>query len=191
MRILPLSAAPLAAALAAALVALPSLALAHPGHGDEAHFLSGLTHPLLGVDHLLAMVAVGLWAALAGGRAMLVLPLAFLAAMLAGGLAGAGAQELPVMEPMILASVIVLGAAVALALSLPLWVSAALVAVFGAAHGFAHGVEGPGGAEYAAGFLIATAALHGLGLALGRFGPMALRLAGGVVALGGVALALV
>lgn len=177
--------------LVAALVVIPSLALAHPGHGDEARFLSGLTHPLLGVDHLLAMVAVGLWAALAGGRAMPVLPLAFLAAMLAGGLAGAGAAEQPVVEPVILASVIVLGAAVAVALRLPLGVSAGLVALFGAAHGFAHGVEGPGGAEYAAGFLIATAALHGLGLALGRFGPGMVRLAGGAVALGGVALALV
>ncbi len=168
--------------LVAGLVALPAAAaLAHPGHvhevpaaGAAAAFLYGLLHPLTGLDHLLAMVAVGLWAALAGGRALWALPLAFVVAMLAGGALGTLGVPMPAVEPVILASVIVLGALVALAARLPLGAAVALVALFGLAHGHAHGAEGPGGslAAYAAGFTLATAALIvaglGLGLALGR-----------------------
>lgn len=175
--------------LAIVLALLPAAVLAHPHHDHAGGFGAGLAHPILGLDHLLAMVAVGLWAALAGGRARWALPGAFLAAMALTGLAGAGGAELALVEHVILASVIVLGAAVALALRAPLGMAVVLVAVFGAAHGWAHGVEGQGGLDYAAGFLLATAALHGLGLGLGRLGPWALRLAGGAVALGGAALA--
>lgn len=177
--------------LAISFLLAPTLALAHPHHDHAGGFGDGLAHPLLGLDHLLAMVAVGLWAALAGGRALWALPLTFLAAMAAAGLAGVGGAEIDAVEHVILASVILLGAAVALMWKAPLALALPLVALFGAAHGWAHGVEGPGGLDYAAGFLIATAALHGLGVAMARLGPLALRLTGGAVVLGGAALALV
>lgn len=182
MRILP---------LAALLAAWPGLALAHVGHGDEGHFIAGLGHPLIGPDHLLAMLAVGLWAALAGGRALWAMPLAFLAGMLAGGIVGAGGAALPVVEPAILASVVVTGAVSALALAVPLGAAVPVLAVFGLAHGHAHGLEGPGGGGYAAGFLIATAGLHLAGLAAGRLGLRLARVLGGAIAFGGATLAMV
>ncbi|MCO6419378.1 HupE/UreJ family protein [Siccirubricoccus sp. KC 17139] len=182
--------------LAAALLA-PLPALAHPGHGLEHGFAAGLAHPFLGLDHLLAMVTVGLLGGLLGGAARFALPGAFLAAMAAGaGLAMAGVA-LPGVEAGILASLIVLGALTALAVRLPLGAMAGLAALFGLLHGAAHGAELPGGsaALYVAGFLVATAALHGLGLALARpFAPWARRaaqLAGGATAAAGLALALV
>lgn len=170
----------------------PLPALAHPEDGDHGGLIAGFLHPVMGVDHLLAMLAVGLWAALAGGRALWAYPAAFLAAMAAGGLVGIGGPEVAVMEPAILASVVVLGAATALALRLPILVSVAMLAVFGLAHGYAHGVEGPAGLDtgYAAGFLLATAALHaaglGLGLWLGRgtLLPAARALGAAVAAIG-------
>jgi urease accessory protein len=150
------------------LTLLAGLAQAHVG-AHEAGFAAGVGHPVGGADHVLAMVAVGFWAALTGGRALWVMPLAFVGAMLAGGALGAYGVAVPGVEPMILASVIVLGGAVALAVRMPLGLALAGIAVFGAAHGLAHGAEGPeaGLAGYAAGFLMATAALHGVGLALG------------------------
>lgn len=173
------------------LLLTPAAAMAHPhGHAAGDGLVSGLVHPLLGPDHLLAMVAVGLWAAAIGGRALWTLPAAFLAAMTVSGLLGAGGPEVALVEHVIIASVIVAGAAVALALKLPPAAAVTLVAVFGAAHGWAHGVEGPGGAAYAAGFVLATGALHAAGIALGRLWPQALRGAGAAVALGGGALAL-
>jgi urease accessory protein len=170
---------------------LPATALAHTGRDHGGGFASGLSHPLLGPDHLLAMIAVGLWAGLWGGRALIAYPVTFLAAMLAGGLIGVGGAELPVVEPAILASVIVLGALVALAFRVPMAVSVAGLALFGLAHGYAHGVEGPGSTGYALGFVIATAALHGLGIALARLGIPATRALGGAVAVAGVALVFV
>ncbi|MFN3937023.1 MAG: HupE/UreJ family protein [Gemmobacter sp.] len=165
-------------------------AAGHTGHLDTGHFVSGLLHPVLGSDHVLAMLAVGLWAALTGGRAVVAYPLAFMAAMLAGGLLGAGAAGPAAVEPAILASVVVVGAVVALALRAPMPAALALLAPCGIAHGYAHGLEGPGGAGYAAGFLLTTAALHLAGIALGRIGPHVARLGGATVALSGVALAL-
>lgn len=170
---------------------LPAAALAHTGHGHASGFASGLAHPLLGPDHLLAMIAVGLWAGLSGGRALIVFPLAFVAAMLAGGLMGAGGAGLAVVEPTILASLITLGALVALAFRAPMGISLVGLALFGLAHGHAHGIEGPGGAGYALGFVIATAALHGLGIVLARLGIPATRALGGAVAVAGVALVFV
>jgi len=175
--------------LALSVLLIPVIAMAHPGHDETSGFVSGLSHPLFGPDHLLAMVAVGLWAALTGGRALWAYPAAFMAAMLAGGLAGAGAAGLPVVEPVILASVVVIGAAAALALRVSLWAALPALALFGLAHGHAHGVEGPGGAEYALGFVIATGALHGAGIGLARVGLTAGRVLGGGVALAGVVLA--
>lgn len=170
---------------------IPAAALAHTGHDHASGFASGLAHPLLGPDHLLAMIAVGLWAALSGGRALIAYPLAFVAAMLAGGLIGVGGAGLPVVEPAILASVIGLGALVALATRATMAVSLAALVLFGLAHGYAHGIEGPGVASYGLGFLIATAALHGLGIALARLGIPTTRALGGAVAVAGVALVFV
>jgi urease accessory protein len=175
--------------LALMILLLPAVALAHTGHGEASGFAAGLAHPVLGPDHLLAMVAVGLWAALTGGRALWAWPAAFVGAMLVGGLAGAGAGALPVVEPLILASVIIIGAAAALALRVSPWAALPALALFGAAHGHAHGVEGPGGADYALGFVIATLALHGAGIALARLGQTGARVLGGGVALAGVVLA--
>lgn len=174
---------------------LPQAALAHPGHSEGSQFLSGLAHPVGGADHLLAMVALGLLAAQIGGRAIWALPLAFVGSMIAGGLAGFGGLPFPGVEPMILASVIVLGALVAMAARLPLAMLLPGVALFGFAHGWAHGAEGPtaGLAVYALGFAIATMALHLTGIAIGKLlehGTL-LRGLGGGTAVAGLALAMV
>jgi len=172
---------------------LPSAAFAHVGHVHGDAFMAGLSHPMSGADHVLAMLAVGLWAAGLGGRAIWALPVSFVGAMLVGGSLGAMGFAIPMVEPMILASIIVLGAAVGLALRLPLGVMLGAVALFGAAHGYAHGVEGPsaGLGLYAMGFAAATMALHLAGIALGRGLPaLALRGAGLAVATSGLALAL-
>jgi urease accessory protein len=172
---------------------LPTPLLAHGLH-DSGTFLAGAMHPVGGLDHVLAMLAVGLLAAQMAGRALWALPLAFVAAMLAGGAMGAAGLPFPAVEPMILASIVILGALVALALRLPLTVTLALTAVFGLAHGWAHGAEGPaaGLALYAAGFAGATAGLHLAGIALGRgLSAPLLRGLGAVAASGGLALAFV
>ena len=181
--------------LAAALL-LPQAALAHTGHHDAGQFASGLAHPVGGPDHLLAMLALGLLAAQVGGRALWALPLAFVGSMVAGGLAGVSGLAFPgVVEPMILASVVILGALVAMAARLPLAVLVPGVALFGFAHGWAHGAEGPaqGLAVYAIGFAVATMALHGAGIGIGRLldrGAL-LRTLGGGTAVAGLALAMV
>ncbi|PLL12444.1 urease accessory protein [Tabrizicola sp. TH137] len=179
--------------LSAVLAALPAAVLAHEGHGSG--FLAGAGHPIGGTDHLLAMLAVGLWAAMLGGRALWVLPLAFVTAMLAGGGMGHAGLPLPGVEPMILASVILVGVAAALALRLPLGWAALGVAAFGLFHGHAHGMEGPqdGLALFAAGFALATLALHmaglGIGLALNALaGRGVLRMLGLGTVLGGLSL---
>ncbi|MCQ0970262.1 HupE/UreJ family protein [Paracoccus sp. TK19116] len=169
----------------------PTAALAHAGH-DAGSFGAGFGHPLGGADHVLAMVAVGLLAAQSGGRAVWALPVTFVASMLVGGLLGANGAPFPGVEPAILASCIILGAMVALALRLPLAVMLVGTAFFGAAHGWAHGAEGPasGLLVYAAGFAIATTMLHGLGILAGRAVPaLMLRGAGGLAMVAGAALA--
>ncbi len=183
--------------LAAALSLAATPVLAHPG-GAQAHsFLAGVQHPLFGWDHLLAMLAVGLWAGIAGGGARWAWPLAFLGGMALGGGLGLGGLGLPAGEPIVLASVLALGIAALLALRPPLALAAAAVVLLGVAHGNAHGLEAPadgGGLLYAAGFLAASAALHagGLGAAvLARNSGAAwlARALGLAVALGGLALA--
>src|SRR5918997_1309152 len=129
--------------LAALLGTLATPALAHTGAGAGASFLSGFLHPPGGLDHLVAMVTVGLWAALKGGGALWLWPAAFVAAMLAGGGLGMSGISLPFAEPGILASTIVLGALVAFAMNAPLWAGAALITLFGLVHGHAHGAEIP------------------------------------------------
>ncbi len=151
-------------------------ASAHVPAGEYGSFAAGFTHPLFGADHILAMVAVGLWAGLLGKRALWAVPAAFVAVMLAGfGLALLNVP-LPIVEPMILASTIVLGLVVALAVRLDLRLCAALVGLFALFHGHAHGGElGTAGAvQFGLGFLLATSLLHaagvGLGLLVGRLG---------------------
>lgn len=179
-------------AFTAATILLPSLAFAHPGH-ETGEFIGGLSHPMLGMDHLLAMVVLGLLAAQLGGRALWALPMTFVTAMIAGGVSGWAGLAFAGVEPMILASVIILGALVAMALRPPLVVLVPGVALFGFAHGWAHGAEGPaqGLAEYAIGFALTTMALHLLGIAAGKLigRQMLLRGIGGGTALAGLALA--
>ncbi len=179
-------------ALAFAALLLPAAAFAHTGAHQTSGFIDGLTHPLLGPDHLLAMIAVGLWAALTGGTARWAYPAAFLSAMIAGGVLGLWGVAMPAMEPMILASVVILGALTALTVRLPIALACAGIVVFGLAHGNAHGLEATsGGLAYVAGFALATAALHalGLGLGLGLRTPLVARTLGAVTALAGTALA--
>ena len=177
--------------LLAAAALLPQMALAHPGH-DGGQFSGGFLHPLGGADHLLAMVALGLLAAQTGGRALWALPVAFAGSMVAGGLAGWAGLPFPGVEPMILASVVVLGALVAMAVRLPMAVLVPGAAVFGFAHGWAHGAEGPaqGLIPYAIGFVLATMLLHLAGIGAGRLlqGGL-LRGFGGGTAIAGLALA--
>jgi len=164
--------------LAAAFLAFAaSPALAHLDPGEHGSFAAGFTHPLFGTDHVLAMIAVGLWAALLGGRAIWALPTAFVSAMVAGFVLSLAGVPLPFVEPFILASVVILGAVVALALRLPLGLSAALVAAFGVCHGHAHGGEIglAGEIGYAAGFVLATALLHAAGLLIGYGANVATR----------------
>ncbi|MFT3974373.1 MAG: HupE/UreJ family protein [Amaricoccus sp.] len=183
--------------LPALLILAPTAALAHTGIGAHGSpFESGLLHPFLGADHLLAMIAVGFFAAMTGGRARWAYPASFVTAMIAGGVLGFEGAALPVVEPTILASIVVLGAAIAFALRPPLALACAVIAAFGMAHGYAHGLEGPGlgGLPYALGFVLATATLHAIGLGLGLAAaslqrPLVARTLGGLTALAGVWLA--
>ena len=150
-----------------ALAPLP--ALAHPGGPLEHGVVAGLMHPLLGMDHLVAMLTVGLWAGLQGGAARLALPGAFMAAMALGMGLGMAGLAMPGVEAGVLASVRVLGVLAALAVRMPLSAAAPLVGLAGLLHGHAHGAEaGAVDLSYALGALAATAALHGAGLALAR-----------------------
>jgi urease accessory protein len=186
------------ALLATAFVLAPTLAFAHPGLPGHTHDLaSGFVHPFSGLDHILAMVAVGLLAAQLGGRALWAVPASFVAMMAAAGVAGMNGIALPLTETGIALSVIVLGGAVALRLALPVAAAMALVGFFAIFHGYAHGLETPetaSGLLYSLGFVAATAMLHalgiGLGLALARFdgafGRSLVRFAGSAAALIGV-----
>lgn len=186
------------------LVAATAPAFAHLDPAGHGSFAAGLTHPLSGLDHVLAMAAVGLWAALLASRsgrerALWLVPSAFLGAMTLGFLAAIAGLPLPFVEPAILASVIVTGLLAAAALSVPVPAAMVIAGLFALFHGHAHGGEIGAAIAYAAGFVAATALLHaagaGAGLSLGRaFGSGAGRLltraAGAVVALGGAWLAL-
>ena len=186
--------------LALMLAALPLAASAHTGVDAGLHhgLVSGFLHPLTGADHLAAMVAVGLWSALTARRAwpdLLWAPLGFASMLLAGALAGLAGVQLPAVEPMIAASLLVLGLLVLTQRRLPPLAAAALVGVFAVFHGIAHGQElaGESGAALTlAGMLAATVLLHAAGIAAGwalRHGHRWLpRIAGAAVALFGVAL---
>ncbi|MBA1146473.1 HupE/UreJ family protein [Ectothiorhodospiraceae bacterium WFHF3C12] len=178
------------------LLLMPVTVLAHPGNLEPSGLLAGIAHPLGGIDHLLAMFAVGIWAAQAGGRALWTVPATFVAAMAAGGLAGAAGLPLPGVELAIVGSVIVFGALVAFARRLPLPAGLALTGTFAVFHGQAHVAEmGAGGNPvlYGAGFLLATAALHLAGAGLGQVGRIAwganlIRGAGAVIGVIGATL---
>lgn len=182
-----------------AVVATPGAVLAHTGVGPTSGVAAGFAHPIGGADHVLAMVAVGLWAAQLGGRGRWVLPGAFVGVMLLAGAFGMAGLRLPFAEVGILASVLVLGVLIFAAVRLPLAASAVVVALFAVFHGHAHGAEMPvalGGVAYSAGFALATALLHASGVAVG--GALArlsverlARVGGGAIAVAGVYLALV
>lgn len=181
------------AALSVLLLATP--ALAHTGHGSGFAMQDGFQHPLNGLDHLLAMVAVGLWAWQIGGRSVAMLPLTFVAAMAVGAAAAMGGLGVNGIEFLIVGSVVILGLALALEVKAGSAVAVPVIALFAMAHGQAHGAEAPLGADpvgYVAGFLAATALLHvggiGLGMLLARQATAA-RVAGALIALAGVGLA--
>lgn len=151
------------------LLAATPLAMAHPGHGPM-DFTTGLVHPLTGWDHLLAMVAIGLWAALLGGRARWALPTAFVSAMALGAAAGIAGLRLESVDLWVFATVFILGLLLAGAVRMPLKAGLVLAASAGALHGLAHGMEMPLQANsvlFLGGMVISTAALHALGLAAG------------------------
>lgn len=169
------------------------VALAHPQVGEAKGFITGFKHPISGLDHVLAMVAVGLWGAQLGSPAIWVLPIAFPMVMAFGGMLGLMGVPLPGVEYGIAASAILLGAAVLFEFRPPLQVAATLVACFAIFHGHAHGTElppGQSGMLYSIGFVIATGCLHGVGISIGvvhrwLWGQRMLRVAGALVAIGG------
>ena len=183
--------------LAALLVFLviAGAAQAHTGHGTAGGFATGFLHPFLGWDHVVAMVAVGLWGAVLGAPALWLLPVAFPVVMALGGALGVVGVPLPAVEAGIALSGIVLGLLVAFAVRAPLWIAAVIVSIFAVFHGHAHGTELPAAADptaYAAGFVIATGLLHLIGIAIGLLWgrpawAWAVRGAGVVVALVGAA----
>jgi len=176
------------------LLLIAEAALAHEAEGFAGGFVSGLLHPLFGWDHVVAMIAVGLWGAFLGVPAIWLLPVVFPLVMAFGGAAGVAGLPLPAVEAGIAASALVLGAMVALAARPPLWAAAVIVGVFAVFHGHAHGTELPHAASplaYSAGFVISTGLLHLSGIALGlgarwRAGRVAIRAGGGAIALAGV-----
>jgi urease accessory protein len=184
----------LAFALGLLAALLPMTAFAHAESGQAAGFLAGLHHPVSGLDHVLAMVAVGLWGAILGAPALWVLPVAFPVMMAMGGLLGLMGVPVPGVEIGIALSAIVLGGAVLAQLRPSLGLATAIVAIFAIFHGHAHGTELPEGASgllYSLGFVIATGLLHGVGILIGEAnrwtaGRQAVRAAGGGVAAAGL-----
>lgn len=181
------------------LLAAGAPAFAHLNPAEHGSFPAGFSHPLFGVDHVLAMIAVGLWARMIGGRAIWIVPAAFVGTMLFGFVLALAGVALPFVEPAILASVVALGLLVAMAARLAVLPAAVIVGAFALFHGHAHGGEigAAGELSYAAGFALATAILHAAGLGLGfaltrgfgadgRRADIAARLMGGLTAAGGL-----
>jgi urease accessory protein len=184
----------LTAILGAMLLLWPLAAWAHVSSGEAGGFLSGLSHPVSGLDHVVAMIAVGLWGAQLGMPALWVLPVAFPMLMAFGGMLGLIGIPLPGVEIGIALSAVVLGALVLGRVRLPLALAVAVVAFFAVFHGHAHGTEleaGQNAMLYSLGFVIATGLLHGVGIAIGliqrwHLGRQVLRGAGALVAAAGV-----
>jgi urease accessory protein len=179
----------LAFACAAILAGGP--AFAHTGVGGAGGFASGFLHPIFGPDHVIAMIAVGLWGVFLGAPAIWVLPIVFPLIMALGGVFGMIQVPIPAVEVGIALSAVVIGLCVALALKPPLWLAAIIVGGFAIFHGYAHGAEMPDASDavsYALGFVIATGALHLCGIAFGSLarwpsGRLAVRAAGWVIAI--------
>lgn len=177
------------------LAAISTPALAHSENGVAIDFWGGFTHPIFGPDHVIAMVAVGLWGAFLGAPAIWLLPVVFPLVMAVGGALGVSGMPLPGVETGIAISAIMLGGMVASAAKPPLWIAAFLVGAFAIFHGHAHGAELPIGADavaFSMGFVIATGTLHLAGIAFGGLshwpaGRIAVRVAGGVISLLGFA----
>jgi urease accessory protein len=185
--------------LSAALLTAAGVAHAHTGTGAAGGFGYGFAHPLGGLDHVLAMVAVGVLAAQLGGRALWLVPLSFIAMMIVGGALGMAGIGLPLVEVAIGLSVVAFGLAIAAGFRLPAAAAMAVAGFFALFHGYAHGAEMPAlisGFGYAAGFVLATALLHAAGIALGiaaatlghAVGGRALRTSGGLIAFAGAAI---
>jgi urease accessory protein len=176
------------------LAMMPSEALAHIVKGEAIGFVSGFEHPISGLDHIIAMVAVGLWGAQLGAPAIWLLPVTFPMVMAFGGFLGLIGVPLPGSEIAIALSGVCLGTAVLTEFRPPLWVAAVLVGIFGLFHGYAHGAELPPGQNallYSIGFILATGLLHATGITIGLihrwpWGQWALRGAGAVVMCGGM-----
>ena len=154
-----------------AYVTILPVAEAHTFGSQGAGLMAGLTHPFVGLDHLLAMFAVGIWAGQLGGRAVWLIPLTFVSVMAVAATLASFGLLLPLMEPAIACSVLVLGLLIAGSVRLPTSVGALLVSLFAVFHGYAHGLELPQAASpilYGAGFVLATALLHGLGIGFAR-----------------------
>jgi urease accessory protein len=154
-----------------AYVAILPVAEAHTFGSQGAGLMAGLTHPLVGLDHLLAMIAVGIWAGQLGGRAVWLIPLTFVSVMAAAATLASFGLLLPLMEPAIACSVLVLGLLIAGSVRLPTSAGALLVSLFAVFHGYAHGLELPQAGSpilYGAGFVLATALLHSLGVGFAR-----------------------
>jgi urease accessory protein len=150
-------------------LAFVTSASAHPAIFHGLSFAAGVAHPLTGLDHITAMVAVGLWAAIKGNSALWLWPLTFVGVMLIGGVLGLANIPVPFVEPGILASVVVLGLMVTFAVNQPTWFGAGLIGLFALLHGHAHGTEVAhtvNGLEYVAGFVVATIALHMVGIVM-------------------------
>lgn len=156
--------------LAATLIVLPTIAVAHPGAGEAHDLVHGFAHPFSGLDHLVAMLAVGVFAAQLGGRALWLVPGTFIALMAAAGIAAVMGIALPFVETGIALSVLVLGAAIAFAVTVPLGLAMAVVGFFAIFHGYAHGTEMPPGVSgmfFGLGLVAASAVLHATGIAFG------------------------
>jgi urease accessory protein len=180
--------------LALILVAVPTQASAHIVKGEAIGFVSGFEHPISGLDHIIAMVAVGLWGAQLGSPAIWALPVTFPLIMACGGFLGLIGVPIPGTEIAIALSGVCLGAAVLSELRAPLWVAALLVGIFGLFHGHAHGSELPSGQNallYSMGFVLATGLLHATGIGIGtlhrwHWGRLALRGTGAAILCGGL-----
>jgi urease accessory protein len=181
-------------AVAAIAVTFAGAATAHESTGIAGGFVSGFLHPLFGWDHVVAMVAVGLWGAFLGSPAIWILPVVFPLVMALGGALGVMGVPIPAVETGIAASAVVLGAMVAIAARPPIWIAALIVGVFAIFHGHAHGTELPNAANplaYSIGFVVSTGLLHLSGIAFGLLvrwpaGKVAVRTVGGAIALAGV-----
>jgi urease accessory protein len=182
-----------AALSAAATLLFCDPALAHTGTGLPGGFASGFRHPFSGIDHLLAMVSVGLWGAFLGRPLIYILPVVFPAVMVSGAILGMLGVPMPPVEIGIALSVLALGGCIAFAVRAPVWIAAPIVAIFALFHGYAHGKELPSAADpvgYSAGFVFATGLLHVAGIGIGLLnrwpgGMMLTRTAGAVIAAAG------